>query len=199
MRLSLPQRTLQYNGQASRRQPAGTKPRRRPRVFRSRDRVYNVTIMDRAFEQSLIAAATAVLEPTEVFLAYAFGSRISGRPGPESDLDIGYYLNDFRRHPPLPICREMDLADRLSKHLGLEVDLRDLGRAPLEVRGRVLEQGVRIYCSDEVQRVNLERDLLSRYLDYKDIFRRMHDLRLEQFARRGLSHGGSSETRQHVE
>lgn len=155
--------------------------------------------MDAAFEQSLIAAATAVFESTDVFLAYAFGSRISGRPRPESDLDIGYYLDNFRRHPPLPIRKEMELADRLSRRLSLEVDLRDLGRAPLEVRGRVLEQGVRIYCRDEVQRVNLERDLLSRYLDYKDTFRRMHDLRLKQFARLGFNHGGSSETRQHAE
>lgn len=154
--------------------------------------------MDRALEQSLIAAA-AVFGPTEVFLAYAFGSRVSGRPGPRSDLDVGYYLNDFRRHPPLPIAQEMEMADRLSKRLKLEVDLRDLGRAPLEFRGRVLEQGVRIYSSDEVQRVGLERDLLSRYLDYKDTFRRMHDLRLKQFARRGLSHGGSAEVRQHAE
>jgi uncharacterized protein len=93
----------------------------------------------------------------------------------------------------------MKLADRLSKRLGLEVDLRNLGRAPLEFRGRILEQGIRIYCSDEVQRVGLERDLLSRYLDYKDTFRRMHDARLEQFARLGFHHDGSSETRQHAE
>ncbi len=155
--------------------------------------------MDHALEQSLIAAATAVFGPTEVFLAYAFGSRVGGRPGPRSDLDVGYYLNDFRRRPPLSIHREMEWADRLSQRLGLEVDLRDLGRASLEFRGRVLEQGVRIYSSDEVQRVGLERDLLSRYLDYKDTFRRMHDLRLEQFARRGLSHGRSAEIRQHAE
>lgn len=145
--------------------------------------------MDHALQESLTTGAAAVFEPTDVFLAYAFGSRISGRPRPGSDLDIGYYLADFRRHPPLSIRDEMDLTVRLSDRLGFEVDLRDLGRAPLELRGRVLEQGIRIYCSDEVQRVGLERDLLTRYLDYKDTFRQMHDLRLNQFANVGLRNG----------
>lgn len=145
--------------------------------------------MDRITEESLIAAATATFEASDVFLAYAFGSRVTGRSRPDSDLDVGYYLTDFRHHPPLSIRAEMDMAVVLSDRLGVEVDLRDLGRAPLEFRGRVLEQGIRIYCSDEVQRVGLERDLLGRYLDYKHKFQQMHELRLKEFANVGLSDG----------
>jgi predicted nucleotidyltransferase len=128
----------------------------------------------------------AVFGPTDVFLAYAYGSRVHGNPRPDSDLDIGYYLDDFRRHPPLSIKEEMMLAGELSDRMGVEVDLRNLGEAPLEWRGRVLEDGVRVYCRDEVQRVNLERDLLAQYLDQKDSFRRMHELRLRRFAESGL-------------
>ena len=80
----------------------------------------------------------------------------------------------------------MILAGHLSDRLGMEVDLRNLGEAPLEWRGRVLEMGVRVYYRDEVQRVNLERDLLSRYLDQKPAFERMHELRLKRFAESGL-------------
>jgi hypothetical protein len=34
--------------------------------------------------------------------------------------------------------------------------------------------------------VNLERDLLAQYLDYKETFQRMHELRLRRFAESGL-------------
>jgi predicted nucleotidyltransferase len=128
----------------------------------------------------------AVLDPTDVFLAYAYGSRVRGDARPESDLDIGYYLDDFHRRPRWSIQAELILAGQLSDRLGIEVDLRDLGQAPLEWRGRVLEEGVRIYCRDEVQRVNLERDLLAVYLDRKESFRYMHELRLRRFAESGL-------------
>lgn len=138
------------------------------------------------FSDAMLVAVQAVFEPTDIVLAYAYGSRVHGNARPDSDLDIGYYQNDFRRHPPMPLQAELDLAGQLSKQLGIEVDLRDLGQAPLEWRGRVLEDGVRIFCRDEVQRVNLERDLLAQYLDQKDSFRRMHELRLQRFAESGL-------------
>lgn len=128
----------------------------------------------------------AVLAPTDIFLAYAYGSRVRGEARPDSDLDLGYYLDDFRRHAPLPLQTEMLLAARLSDRLGVEVDLRNLGEAPLEWQGRVLEEGVRVFCRDEVQRVNLERDLLGRYLDQKPAFQQMHELRLKRFAESGL-------------
>ena len=135
---------------------------------------------------ALLEAAEAVFASTDIFLAYAYGSRVCGEARPGSDLDIGYYLDDFRRRAALPLQAEMILAGQLSDRLGVEVDLRNLGAAPLEWRGRVLEDGVRIYCRDEVQRVNLERDLLAQYLDRKETFRQMHELRLKRFAESGL-------------
>jgi predicted nucleotidyltransferase len=131
-------------------------------------------------------AAEAVFATTDVFLAYVYGSRVRGDPRAASDLDLGYYRDDFRRRGAFPLQMEMALAVQLSDLLGVEVDLRNLGQAPLESRGRILEDGVRIYCSDDVQRVNLERDLLTRYLDYKEMFERTHELRLRRFAESGL-------------
>lgn len=142
--------------------------------------------LSESFLAELTAAAQAVFAGTDIFLAYAYGSRVQGEARPESDLDIGYYLDQFRRRPPLPIRTEMGLAGDLSDRLGVEVDLRNVGCAPLEWRGRVLEEGVRIYCADEVQRVNLERDLLAQYLDQKETFRRLHEERLKRFAESGL-------------
>jgi hypothetical protein len=59
-----------------------------------------------------------------------------------------------------------------------------LAEAPLEFRGAVLEEGIRVYSGDESLRVDLEADLLSRYHDYKDVFRRTHKERLAALAAR---------------
>ena len=108
------------------------------------------------FTGEMLAAVRAVFDPTDVFLGYAYGSRVSGHARPQSDLDIGYYLNNFRRRPPLSIEEELGLSGRLSDRLGVEVDLHDLGQAHVGVARPGPEDGVRIYCRDEVQRVNLE-------------------------------------------
>jgi predicted nucleotidyltransferase len=132
----------------------------------------------------LRAACAAAFSGVPVFLVYAYGSRVGGCPRPDSDLDLGYYLR--REHPRrcLGLREELDLAGSLSDALGLEVDLRCLGGAPLEVRGRVLEQGLRVYCDDEVARVGLERDLLGDYHDYKNKLALWRQLRLAALAAR---------------
>jgi predicted nucleotidyltransferase len=139
--------------------------------------------MDAELLRRLRSAAASTFPAHRILAAYAYGSRISGRPRPDSDLDIGYYL--FPEADPLPVKTEMTLAADLSSVAGLEIDLRCLDRAPLEARGRVLETGVRIYSGDDVLRVSLERATLSYYHDYKDVFRHMHEVRLRSRARRG--------------
>jgi predicted nucleotidyltransferase len=142
--------------------------------------------MDVTLVTRLRAAAERLFRTGPVLAAYAYGSRISGCPRPTSDLDIGYYLQGYRLGQVLPLREELRLASALSDDVGLEVDLRNLADAPLEVRGRVLEEGVRIYSGDDVARVELERDLLARYHDYKEVFQRMHETRLRALAARGI-------------
>ena len=142
--------------------------------------------------------ARAVFDDSPVFLAYIHGSRVHGRPREDSDLDVGYYLEGYPSAEPL-LLEELALEARLCEVLGKPVDLRDLGRAPLEFRGRVLEEGLRIYCRDEVARVNLERDLLSRYHDCKEDFRRMHETQLRQYARWGLRDGRQAQAQRDPE
>ena len=131
-------------------------------------------------------AAGELFRNTAVLAVYAFGSRVSGTPRPDSDLDVGYYLEGYWLGHELPIREEMRLAGELSRAAGFSVDLRNLGTGPLELRGRVLEEGVRIYSGDPAARVALERDLLARYHDYKDVFRQMHEVRLRTIAERGI-------------
>jgi hypothetical protein len=136
---------------------------------------------------ALRGAAAAAFRGRPILVAYAFGSRISGRPRPSSDLDIGYYLRGYRHGETLPLGEELHVADELSCAAGFEVDLQNLAEAGLELRGRVLEEGIRIFSADEPRRVALERELLGRYHDYKEEFRRMHEIRLRRVASLGLS------------
>ena len=133
-----------------------------------------------------LKAGAVIFHDTGILAAYAYGSRIAGTPRPDSDLDVGYFMTSCQNRGPLSLYDEMRLADALSRLIGIEVDLRDLGEAPLELRGRAIEEGVRIFSADDVARVALERDLLARYHDYKDEFRRMHDLRLRRLAESGV-------------
>ena len=138
--------------------------------------------MNRALVERLQRGTIAIFRPTDIFVAYAYGSRIAGTHAPWSDLDIGYYLTEYRQGARLSIRQEMILAVKLSGEVGLDVDLRNLAEAPLELRGRALEEGVRVYCVDDTARVNMERDLLGRYHDYKEVFLNMHLARLQQLA-----------------
>lgn len=68
--------------------------------------------------------------------AYLFGSRVTGRHRPDSDADIAIMPGEA-----LDLLTEADLADRLTQALEVPtVDLVDLRRAPLRVRGRVLAE-----------------------------------------------------------
>lgn len=134
----------------------------------------------------LCSAAERVFRNRPVLAAYAFGSRISGTARADSDLDIGYYHDDYSQAACLSVREEMQLAIELSDALNTEVDLHDLGAAALEFRGRVLEDGIRIYSSDEVRRVTLERELLARYHDYKYELQQLHETRLRAIATHGL-------------
>ncbi len=138
-------------------------------------------------QERLTAAAAEAFCGVPVLAAYAYGSRVSGRPLPASDLDVGYYLEGYRDEAVLSLAEEMRLADRLSELVGVEVDLRNLGVAPLELRGRVLEDGVRVYSGPAAARVALEREVLARYHDYKPTFERMHATRLAARARRSAA------------
>lgn len=142
--------------------------------------------MDDEVIEGMRRAAQRVFEGGPVLVAYAFGSRVCGRPMPGSDLDIGYYLTGHRRGEILPLGEEMRLAAELSVVVGREVDLRNLADAPLEFRGRVLEDGVRIFSAKDAERVALEREILGRYHDYKEEFLQMHALRLRRVAAKGL-------------
>jgi predicted nucleotidyltransferase len=142
-------------------------------------------VRDPAIER-VIDAASSVFAGRGVLAAYAFGSRVSGRARPDSDLDVGYYRVPEAPSASFDVATEMRLAQALSDAAGVAVDLRSLDGAPLDLKGRVLETGVRVFSGDDARRVRLERELLARYHDYQAEFELMHERRLRAVAERGL-------------
>lgn len=141
-------------------------------------------MLDAGLLGRLEEAAARAFAGLPVAAAYAYGSRVSGRPRPDSDLDVGYRLTSRAGGAALPLASELQVAAVMSEAIGLEVDLRSLDEAPLELRGRVLEEGRRIHDGDPVERVAFERNTLARYHDYKSEFAAMHELRFKSVARR---------------
>jgi len=108
------------------------------------------------------SAVDRMLAEGGVQFAYLFGSRATGQHHPTSNADIAVMPAQ-----PLDLLAEAGLADRLAQALEVPaVDLVDLRRAPLVVRGRVLQEGRLLYSADEPSRVAFEVRTRSEYFDF---------------------------------
>jgi predicted nucleotidyltransferase len=129
------------------------------------------------------SAVDLVLATAGVRFAYLFGSRATGRSRPNSDADIAIMPGR-----PLDLLAEADLADRLAQALQVPtVDLVDLRRASLRMRGRVLEEGQRLYSADEPGRVAFEVRTRGEYFDFLPTQRAHRDRFLRRVAAEGLN------------
>lgn len=117
-----------------------------------------------------------------MLVAYVFGSRAAGGHTATSDADIGVLLDR-----PLGLLGRQRLADRLAEALGApEVDLVVLDEAPLELRGRVVQEGRLIFSADDVRRVAFEVRTRSEYLDFLPVLEAHTSRYIHRVAERGL-------------
>lgn len=104
-----------------------------------------------------------VLRDTGVAVAYLFGSRADGSATVRSDTDVAVLFSDA--DPGL--TPTASLATALELLLGTPVDVVDLDRAGLELRGRVAETGRLLLSDDEVRRVRFEVDARIRWTEFR--------------------------------
>lgn len=117
-----------------------------------------------------------------VTVAYLFGSRATGRATQRSDADVAVLCER-----PLGLRARGHLANALADALGVtEVDLVVLEEAPLELRGRVVQEGRLIYSSDEPRRVAFEVRTRSEYFDFLPYLEELTRRYLRKVADRGL-------------
>lgn len=78
-----------------------------------------------------------------VLAIYAFGSRISGTAGPDSDLDLAVLVAGYA--DPLEL---FELAGELADAAGCAVDLLDLRAASTVMQYQIITTGVRWWARD---------------------------------------------------
>jgi predicted nucleotidyltransferase len=124
----------------------------------------------------------AILADAGIRFAYAFGSRVGGAARADSDADIAV----MPAHD-LGLLERERLAALLAKVLAVPaVDLVALDRAPLELRGQVVQDGELIYSADEPARVRFEVRTRSEYLDFLPTLRMLQRGYLARVAEHGL-------------
>jgi predicted nucleotidyltransferase len=123
-------------------------------------------------------AVDEVFADARVRFAYLFGSRATGVHRPTSDADIAIMPGR-----PLDLLAEAALADRLAQALDVPaVDLLDLARASLRMRGRAITEGRLLYSVDEPARVEFEVRVRSEYFDFLPTQRAHRDAFLRRVA-----------------
>jgi len=119
-----------------------------------------------------------------VVTAYIFGSEAKGTSGLLSDIDIAVFV-----HEGVSKAERFDLRLRFSNELSAvmsrTVDLVILNDSPLQLSYEIIRHGKLIFCSDKSTKVDLEVDILSRYLD-----RRYYDKRHAEITLQKIVSGG---------
>ena len=118
--------------------------------------------------EALLAKAGAALEAVPaVRVAYVFGSRVSGRARPRSDLDVAV-LYDPRLDADGRETARRDVLAALTDafgRLGELADIVDLGSSGAAVAFRAIRDGRCVLARERAERVRLEARLARRYDD----------------------------------
>lgn len=117
-----------------------------------------------------------------VAVAYLFGSRAEGTNRATSDHDVAVLFASPR--PTFDATAQ--LAGDLAAEMGTAVDVVDLDRAELELRGRVAERGVLWFSADEPRRVRFEVDSRVRWIEFRPVVQETTAAYLRRVASVGL-------------
>lgn len=116
-------------------------------------------------------------EPLAVWL---FGSSVTGKRGPEPDLDIALLLGGAARQPAQRLDLVMLWRGRLVDALGSErIDVVVLDGAPVLLRHRAIRDGRLLACRDRAARIEFEAASLWEYCD-TEWMRQLFDARLKE-------------------
>jgi len=111
-----------------------------------------------------------ILREAGVVVAYLFGSRARGDEREGSDADVAVLPGGH-----LGLLDRERLAMRLAAALEVpEVDVLVLEEAPLELRGRVVQEGKLIFSDDEPRRIEFEVRTRNEYFDFRMTLDKAH-------------------------
>ena len=99
----------------------------------------------------------------EVVFAYVFGSVISGRLHPQSDVDIGVYL----RQPPGSLDDKLAFIRKVAAAFNRDVDVIFLNDADIIISMQILTNGELLINNDNERLVLFKAAKLGEYADFK--------------------------------
>jgi predicted nucleotidyltransferase len=139
--------------------------------------------LDLRIDDLRAVVARVLSEGPEIVAAYVFGSRVAGRPLPSSDLDLAFVSRTEADLTEDPLLAER-LTARIAAELrtSVEIDGHLAARLPLNVRGRVVTEGILLYDADPEGRVDFETSTRRLYFDFLPF--------IERDAREALLRGG---------
>ena len=137
----------------------------------------------------LRAVIPSVLAQYPVEVAYVYGSVARGTVTPFSDVDVALVLSE--KPPPYErMMLEFEIEAAIEDASGLRgLDVRAINEAPLMARGKVVQEGIRLYERDRARRVDFEVQTRKRYFDFAPVARRLQAAFLEKVRREGLLYG----------
>jgi predicted nucleotidyltransferase len=109
-----------------------------------------------------------------------YGSYATGYTHPYSDLDVGIYLEPDAIETALNT--ELDISldiDKAMDHI-IETEVRAINNLPLAFTGRILTEGILIYCKDEEARVEFEVQTRKQYFDFLPVIHNHHRVYLNR-------------------
>lgn len=117
-------------------------------------------------KHDLLKLSPNIFKGRKILFAYLYGSVALDQPHRFSDLDIGVYTQQL----PPEECRklELDLSLAIDDKLddAPESDVRIINALPLSITGKIVTEGILIYCEDENQRVEYETNTRMAYFDF---------------------------------
>lgn len=107
-----------------------------------------------------------------ILLVYHFGSTVSGKNTPLSDLDIAY-LDDSSADP---FDFEIDLESCVRNALpnAPRIDLVRLTNAPATIKYKVIRAGQLLYARSENIQLRFEEETVMQYLDYEPVLAKFY-------------------------
>lgn len=104
-----------------------------------------------------------------IIAVYLYGSYAKGKATKKSDIDFAILFKS-RYNRRFMTDQEINLATEIQKIIKeIEVEVKILNSAPLFFQYKVISSGRLIFCSDYLERIEYESDLMSRYFDFKPL------------------------------
>ena len=116
--------------------------------------------------KKLLKIAPDVFGNSKVLFAYLYGSVAVGQSHQFSDLDISIYA------PQMPVREMLDLEMALALDIDKKLkggplsDVRIINTLPLALAGKIITEGILIYCRDDNARIEYETSTRSAYFDF---------------------------------